>query len=127
MSEDANENSDHYNPVFMDVGNESGNTSVAKQSANKQKLETAMTKNKQHRWNVCLLVAVAILFCLVLVLLGLVGYFIIVRRDLMSNVRSLENQLAETEHSLNATRIDLEAFNISEGSKSAQQQSEQES
>ena len=45
----------------------------------------------------------------------------------MSNVRSLENQLAETEHSLNATRIDLEAFKISEGNKSAQQQSEQES
>ena len=91
MSEDANENSDYYNPVFMDVGNESGNTSVAKQSANKQKPETAMTKNKQYRWNVCLLVAVAILFCLVLVLLELVAYFIIVSRYLMSNVRSLEN------------------------------------
>ena len=33
----------------MDVGNESGNTSVAKQSANKQKPETAMTKNKMER------------------------------------------------------------------------------
>ena len=42
----------------------------------------------------------------------------------MSNVRSLENQLAETEHSLNATRIDLEAFKTLEGNKSAQQQSE---
>ena len=48
-SEDANENSDYYNPVFTDVWNESGNTSVTKQSANKQKLETATTKNKQHR------------------------------------------------------------------------------
>ena len=64
---------------------------------------------------------------MVLVLLGLVAYFIIVSRYLMSYVRSLENQLAETEHSLNATRIDLEAFKISEGSKSAHQQSEQES
>ena len=86
-----------------------------------------MTKNKQHRWNVCLLVAVAILFYLVLVLLGLVAYFIIVSRDLMSNVRSLENQLAETEHGLNATRIDLEAFKTLEGNKSAQERSEQES
>ena len=49
MSEDANENSDYYNPVFTDLGNESGNTSVAKKSANKQKQETATTKNKQHR------------------------------------------------------------------------------
>ena len=110
MSVDANEISDYYNPVFMDVGNESGNTSVVKQSANRQKPETGMTKINQHRWNVCLLVAVAFLFCLVLVLLGVVAYFVIVSRDLMSNVRSLENQLAETKHSLNATRIDFEAF-----------------
>ena len=41
MSEDANENSDYYNPLFTDLGNESGNTSVAKQSASKQKQETA--------------------------------------------------------------------------------------
>ena len=110
-------NCDDYNPNSTDLGNESG--SVTK--------ESSATKIGQHRWIMCLLVAVVILFCLVLVLLGLVAYFIIVSRDLMSNVRSLENQLAETEHSLNATRIDLEAFNISEGSKSAQQQSEQES
>ena len=47
---------------------------------------------------------------MVLVLLGLVAYFIIVSRDLMSNVRSLENQLAETEHRLTATSIDLQQF-----------------
>ena len=48
-SEDANENNDYYNPVFTDVWNESGNTPVAKQSANKQHMETATTINKQHR------------------------------------------------------------------------------
>ena len=123
------ENCDDYNPNSTDLGNESG--SVTKESS-KQTPETSATKIGQHRWIICLLVAVVILFCLVLVLLGLVAHCLTVSKDLICKVRSLDKQLAKTEeesqldvgnlgittferfedvfYTLNATRIDLQEF-----------------
>ena len=87
-------NCDDYNPNSTDLGNESG--SVTKESS-KQTPMTSATKIGQHRWIICLLVAIVILFSLVLVLLGLVAYCLSVSKDWICKVRSLDKQLAKIE------------------------------